>query len=135
MTQSGHRERSAEMCATALMTIFKRRSHTELGVQNAVQDNESIQRYPKSAPGIGNKRYGACGHCAATHCQRQDQRSSHFDVCRVCFQLAGRRGVTALKPLVFGDHLRAKQEDDARDFEAQQPDNRGRQRAVDDADD
>ena len=65
----------------------------------------------------------------------KDQRSSHFDACRVCFQLAGRRGVTVLKPLVFGDHLRTKQEDDAGDFEAQQPDNRGRQRAVDDADD
>ena len=65
----------------------------------------------------------------------RDQRSSHFDACRVCFQLAGRRGVTVLKPLVFGDHLGAKQEDDAGDFEAQQPDNRGRQRAVDDADD
>ena len=59
----------------------------------------------------------------------------HFGACRVCFQLAGRRGVTVLKPLVFGNHLRAKQEDDAGDFEAQQPDNRGRQRAVDDADD
>ena len=65
----------------------------------------------------------------------KDQRSSHFGACRVCFQLAGRRGVTVLKPLVFGNHLRAKQEDDAGDFEAQQPDNRGRQRAVDDADD
>jgi len=65
----------------------------------------------------------------------KDQRSFHFGACRVCFQLAGRRGVTVLKPLVFGNHLRAKQEDDAGDFEAQQPDNRGRQRAVDDADD
>ena len=64
----------------------------------------------------------------------KDQRSSHFGACRVCFQLAGRRGVTVLKTLVFGNHLRAKQEDDAGDFEAQQPDNRGRQRAVDERD-
>jgi hypothetical protein len=35
---------------------------------------------------------------------------------------AGRRGVTVLKPLVFGNHLRAEQQDDAGDFEAQQPD-------------
>ena len=47
----------------------------------------------------------------------KDQWSSHFDACRVCFQLAERRGVAVLKPLVFGDHLRAKQEDDAGDFD------------------
>ena len=51
----------------------------------------------------------------------KDQRSSHFGACRICFQLAGRRGVTVLKPLVFGNHLRAKQEDDAGDFEAHSP--------------
>jgi hypothetical protein len=63
-----------------------------------------------------------------------DRRSSHFGARSVCFELAGRRGVTVLKALVFGNHLRAEQQDDAGDFEAQQPNNSGRQRTVDDAD-
>ena len=39
----------------------------------AYRTMESIQRYRKSAPGIGNKRHGACGLCAATHRLRQGQ--------------------------------------------------------------
>jgi hypothetical protein len=41
-----------------------------------------------------------------------DQRASHFGMCNLCFQLARHRCVT-LKPLVLGDHLRSKQQDDA----------------------
>ena len=50
----------------------------------------------------------------------KDQRSSHFGACSVCFQLAGRRGVTILKPLVFGNHLRPEQ------YRLQQAGNGGR---------
>ena len=57
----------------------------------------------------------------------KDQRSLHLRACSPRFQLTGRRRITVFKPLVFGNHLCAKQENDAGDLQAQQSDNRGRQ--------
>ena len=50
------------------------RAWTKVGRKEEATPNEeykSIQRYRKSAPGIGNNGHGACGLCAATHCLRQ----------------------------------------------------------------
>jgi hypothetical protein len=55
------------------------------------------------------------------------------DARSVCFQLAGRGGVTILKPLILGNHLRAEQQNDAGYLKAEQPDDRSRERTVDDA--
>ena len=105
MRSSAARALSGEVAGGAVSTVCLPRALEGVreafsGIVTTVQRGGSLSFL--DASNVNTCVPSSCSGFRMLHCG-----SSQFGAHRVCFQLAGARGVTVLKPLVFGKDLRA----------------------------